>query len=151
VSRRGLVPIVLALLALGAGGCGVIPGGDKLQALQRWDGGFDITEEGSLMRLVADDWPASIAPVVAVCTGDPAAIFAEAPPDQVVMFDDPACRGSTAEAALDEAGSLVVSIDRDLLPERYQALDAWTLAIAYAERNGQFSMTTVVPAHVPGG
>jgi hypothetical protein len=153
IRPRGLRAVpALGLLLVGGlllSACGGVFPGDKLEAVRTWSGSFEIETDGTLVRLVSDDWP-TIAPVVAVCTGEPATVFADAPPDQVVVFDDPACAGSVATSAIDERGSLVIELDRDLLPERYATADPWTLVIAYSERNGQVSIVRTLPPGLCG-
>jgi len=148
VRRFPVVGLLLTTDVLLAGCGGVFPG-DKLEAVRAWSGSFEIETEGTLVRLVSDDWP-TIAPVVAVCTAEPDTVFADAPPDRVVVFDDPACAGSVATSAIDERGSLVIEIDRDLLPERYATTKPWTLVIAYSERNGQVSIVKTLPPGLLG-
>jgi hypothetical protein len=66
-----------------------------------------------------------------------------ADPEGLVLGDDPNCAGVASHFHGD---ALTVSIDRAALPEQFGGLDTWTLVLAMATQEGNWSISKPMPA-----
>jgi len=110
--------------------------------LVQWDASSTYSEDGDLLVATYDDWPMREAPMAYACVSPPKTVFG-ADPQGLVLGNDPNCAGVASHF---HGGALTVSIDRAALPEQFGGLDTWTLVLAMATQEGNWSISKPMPA-----
>lgn len=141
--RLGLVAAALVLA-----GCGLLPPpGENIAAIQEWSGSAAYAEDGTTISATYEGWPSPIAPDVFACANAPASVFGPMPASQLLIASDPGCVRFRTEL---NGGTLRTSLDRATLPPPFAGLGSWTVVLARATDNLQWSISKTMPADFPG-